>query len=61
MAMSLAASDPVSSTQHVASNFTRSCVNFHPSMWGDTFLQYDSESLVSYLIIYAVFMYIKFN
>ncbi|XP_061341817.1 (-)-germacrene D synthase-like [Gastrolobium bilobum] len=36
--MSLAASAPVAST--------RPCVNFRPSIWGDAFLEYDSESLL---------------
>ncbi|MED6167492.1 hypothetical protein PIB30_003463 [Stylosanthes scabra] len=34
------------SKQDPASNFTRPCANFRPSVWGDIFLQYDhSESL----------------
>ncbi|KAJ1376771.1 Terpenoid cyclases/protein prenyltransferase alpha-alpha toroid [Sesbania bispinosa] len=43
--MSLAAPAPVVSTQHEGPDITRPSVNFRPSIWGDVFLQYDSESL----------------
>ncbi|XP_017409571.1 probable terpene synthase 2 [Vigna angularis] len=33
------------STEHAPSAITRPCANFPPSFWGDSFLQYDSESL----------------
>jgi len=34
---------------HAVPEITRPIVNFRPSIWGDVFLQYDSESLVLYL------------
>ncbi|KAL2331547.1 hypothetical protein Fmac_019128 [Flemingia macrophylla] len=43
--MSLATSIPLSSTQFAAANITRPLVDYAPDIWGDTFLQYDPESL----------------
>ncbi|XP_027342918.1 probable terpene synthase 2 [Abrus precatorius] len=42
--MSLPAST-LASTQHAVSDLRRPCVNYAPSMWGDFFLQYASESM----------------
>ncbi|XP_027342115.1 probable terpene synthase 2 [Abrus precatorius] len=43
--MSLAASAPVASTKQTVADIPRPCVKFPPSIWGDAFLQYDSQSL----------------
>ncbi|TKY49011.1 terpene synthase 2 [Spatholobus suberectus] len=42
--MSLPAST-LASTQHAVSDLRRPCVNYAPSIWGDIFLQYASESM----------------
>jgi len=49
---SLAAPAPVDSTQHP--DFKRPIVNFSPSIWGDVFLQYDSQPMVL-LLSHAMF------
>ncbi|KAL2331549.1 hypothetical protein Fmac_019130 [Flemingia macrophylla] len=43
--MSLPASVTLASTQHTVSDLRRPCASFAPSIWGDTFLQYASESM----------------
>jgi hypothetical protein len=43
---------------HAVPDITRPIVNFRPSIWGDLFLQYDSQSSVLYL--YMQFTYICF-
>ncbi|BAT92460.1 hypothetical protein VIGAN_07118800, partial [Vigna angularis var. angularis] len=46
------------STEHAPSAITRPCANFPPSFWGDSFLQYDSESLVLYFTFeFAIFYF----
>lgn len=39
---------------HAEPKNTRPCVNFLPSIWGDVFLQYDSQSQVLYLYLQYV-------
>jgi hypothetical protein len=43
---------------HAVADIARPCVNFRPSIWGDIFLQYDSELLVLYLICICKIFYV---
>jgi len=51
--MSLAPPTSVDSTEHAIHDFKRPIVNFSPSIWGNVFLQYDTESMVIYLIYFT--------
>ena len=43
---------------HAVPDITRPIVNFRPSIWGDVFLQYDSESLVLYLHMQYFYLHV---
>ena len=42
------------SSHNVPEDIPRRSANFHPSVWGDHFLQYASQSLVIYITLLII-------
>jgi hypothetical protein len=49
---------PVDSSQHAVPYIKRPNVNYSPSIWGDIFLQYDSEAESMVLLYIYIMRYI---